>query len=86
MKIKSGFLLRNVADKNIVVPVGAQLDFSGMLTLNDTAAFLWNNLSEDTTKEDLLKKLTAEYDADSETAKNDIESFLQKLSSLGILE
>lgn len=86
MKIKSGFLLRNVADKNIVVPVGAQLDFSGMLTLNDTAAFLWNNLSEDTTKEELLKKLTAEYDVDSETAKNDIESFLQKLSSLGILE
>lgn len=86
MKIKSGFLLRNVADKNIVVPVGAQLDFSGMLTLNDTAAFLWNNLSEDTTKEELLKKLTAEYDADIETAKNDIESFLQKLSSLGILE
>lgn len=86
MKIKSGFLLRNVADKNIVVPVGAQLDFSGMLTLNDTAAFLWNNLSEDTTKEELLKKLTTEYDADSETAKNDIESFLQKLSSLGILE
>lgn len=86
MKIKRGFLLRNVADKNIVVPVGAQLDFSGMLTLNDTAAFLWNNLSEDTTKEELLKKLTAEYDADIETAKNDIESFLQKLSSLGILE
>ncbi len=36
MKIKDGFLLRNVAGKNIVVPVGAELNFSGMISLNDT--------------------------------------------------
>ena len=51
MKLKEGFLLREVAGSNIVVPVGkAELDFGGMLTLNPVGAFIWNQLSEDTTE------------------------------------
>ncbi len=86
MKLKSGFLLRNVAGKNIVVPVGAQLNFSGMLTLNDTATFLWNNLAEDISREELTTRLTKEYDIDRATAQEDINAFLTELERLDILE
>ena len=35
MKIKEGFMLRNVADNYIVVPVGkASLEFKGLINLN----------------------------------------------------
>ena len=86
MKIKSGFLLRSVAGKNIVVPVGAELDFGGMITLNDTGKFMWEQLINETDVDDLLKKIVSEYDVDEETAKNDINIFINKLKELNILE
>ena len=47
MKIKEGFILRNVAGSNVVVPVGqATVDFNGMMSLNDTGAFLFDKLTK----------------------------------------
>lgn len=87
MKIKQGFVLRQVADATIVVPAGkAALDFNGMITLNDTAAFLWKLLEEETDEEALLKAMLAEYDVGEETARSGIAKFLGKLSSEGLLE
>ncbi len=62
MKIKDGYLLREVAETNVVVPVGAALNFSGMITLNGTGAFLWKQLSQDTTEDRLQKALLEEYE------------------------
>lgn len=45
MKIKEGFILRNVAGSYVVVPIGeATLDFNGMMSLNETGAFLFGKL------------------------------------------
>ena len=86
MKIRDGFILKSVAGKNIVVSVGAEVNFNGMLTLNDTGVFFWELLQSEITKEEMLKKITAEYDIDEETASRDIDSFTEKLRSSGILE
>ena len=86
MKIKSGFLLRSVAGKNIVVPVGAELDFGGMITLNDTGKFMWEKLSVQTDSDALLSSILSEYDIDEETAKADMNIFINKLKELNILE
>ena len=52
MKIKEGYLLREVAGSNIVVPVGSgNMDFSGVITLNEVGSFIWKQLEKDTTKE-----------------------------------
>ena len=81
MKIKEGFILRQVAGNYIVIAVGDEsIDFDGMITLNETGAFLWNILSEGADKEEMLEKLLAEYDVDEETAKKDISDFLKKLN------
>ena len=51
MQIKPGFAMRKIAGSNIVVPVGAaSSDFNGMITLNDTGAFLWNCFLQPTTE------------------------------------
>ena len=87
MKIKQGYLLRKVAGSNIVVPVGeGSLDFSGVITLNEVGAFLWQQLAAETTKEELVKKLTAEYDVDDKTADTDTEAFLDSLRKAGLLD
>ena len=86
MKIADGFLLRTVAGKNIVVSVGAEVNFNGMLTLNDTGVYLWNLLQNDTTKEDILTKMLEEYDVSEEIASKDIDAFIEKLRQANILE
>ena len=87
IKIKEGFMLREVAGSFAVVPVGkASLDFKGMISLNETGAFLWKLLAEGITKEDLLVKMLAEYDVDEEVAKTHIDTFIKKLEESGLLE
>ena len=86
MKISEGYLLRTVAGKNIVVSIGSEVNFNGMLTLNDTGVFFWNLLQKDTTKEEMLEAVLKEYDVSSDIALQDIENFIQKLKDSGILE
>ena len=86
MKICEGYLLRTVAGKNIVVSVGNDVNFNGMLTLNETGVFFWNLLQKDTTKEEMLEAVLNEYDVSSKIALQDIEGFIQKLKDTGILE
>lgn len=87
MKIKDGFMLSRVAGSYVVVPVGAvQADFTGMITLNSVGAFLWSNLEKETTREELLKNVLAQYSIDEETASRDIDRYLEKLRKNGLLE
>ncbi len=87
MKIKPGFMLREVAGKKIVVPVGkASIEFNGMIHLNETGAFLWERLQTGATKESLLADILAEYDVDEETAKAGIDSFLKIAQDADLLE
>ncbi len=87
MKIKSGYMMREVAGNHVVVPTGeAALDFSGMMTLNGTGAFLWKQLGKDKTERELLSALLEEYDANETEAKADISEFLAKLKAADLFE
>lgn len=86
MKIKDGFLLREVAGSHIVVPLGGAADFGGMMTLNPVGAYLWAALETDTNEETLTEKILAEYDIDAETAARDVHAFAEKLRAAGLLE
>ncbi len=87
MKIKEGFILRNVAGSFVVVPIGeATLDFNGMMNLNETGAFLFEKMIEGITREDLIKALTEEYDVDEETAAKDVDAFIEKVQKEDLFE
>lgn len=87
MKIKEGFILRNVAGSNVVVPVGqATVDFNGMMRLNDTGAFLFDKLTKGTTEEQLIRDLMDEYSIDKELATKDVKDFIEKVESEGLFE
>lgn len=85
MKLKDGFMLRKVAGQTVVLPVGGDLDLNMMITLNDTGAFLWEQLQEEKDEAGLVAALLTEYDVDEETAKASVSAFLQKLNENGFL-
>ena len=87
MKIKSGFILRTVAGKNLVVPVGERAsEFSLMVSLNSTGAFLWEKASSEFTRESLTEDLMKYYGISSEKAAEAVDLFLDKISREGFLE
>ena len=85
MKLKDGFLLRQVAGQTVVLPTGGDLDLNMMITLNDTGAFLWERLGQDTDEAALTAALLAEYDVDAETAAGCVAAFVKKLNDHGFL-
>lgn len=85
MKLKDGFILRSVAGQTVVLPTGEDLDLNMMITLNDTGAFLWEKLENETSEAELTAALLAEYDVDEATAKSAVAAFVQKLENNGFL-
>ena len=85
MKLKDGFILREVAGQTVVLPVGGDLDLNMMITLNETGAFLWKQLENENDEAGLVAALLAEYDVDEATAKTAVEGFVAKLNENGFL-
>ena len=87
MKIKKGFVVRNIAGESVVVALGAaSKSFNGIIKLNDTGRFLWDKLSVGCEKEELIAALLAEYDVDEKTAENDALMFVKTLEGANVLE
>jgi hypothetical protein len=85
MKLKEGFLLREVAGQTVVLPTGGNLDLDMMITLNETGKFLWERLQEETNVQTLVDALLAEYDVDRPRAEQSVEAFVEKLKKNGLL-
>ena len=87
MKIKKDFALRSIAGTWVVLPLGAKtLDFSGMLTLNESGYALWRLLEEGTTREKMAEALTKEYEVGYDEALADVDEYLEKLAKAGCIE
>ena len=79
MKIKDGFVLREVAGDTVVLPSG-DLEINAMITLNESAAFLWKNMQEETSVENLVKAVVENYpEVDQESATKAVEGFIAQL-------
>ena len=87
MKIKEGFILREVAGQSVVVAIGsASKKFKGVINLNETGALLFKTLKNDVSKEELIKVLMNEYDVEETIAKEDVEYFVKSLKDAGLID
>jgi hypothetical protein len=59
MKLKDDFILRNIAGQTVALPSGGDLDLNMMITLNETGAFLWERLQQETDEAALVAALVA---------------------------
>jgi len=89
MKIKNGFVLREVCGENVIVGEGlGAVNFGKLLALNETAAWLWKQAQAmgDFNVEKLADQLCEEYDVTADQAKNDVATILQQWQEVGVVE
>ena len=88
MRIKNGFELRVVCGEAIVVAHGLEnIDFSKIINLNESAAYLWRSVEgKDFDASILARLLTEEYEVDEATALSDAEKVIEDWRSAGLAE
>lgn len=87
MKIQKEFVLRELAGDYVIIPTGMTMLMSrNLITVNEVGADLWKMLQSEVSFEDLLKGILDIYDVDEETAREDIQEFLDTLINEGILD
>lgn len=89
MKIKKGFVLREICGQKVVSGEGLQqVDFSQLVKFNDTAAWLWNEaVKGDFTPESLATAIMSEYkEVEEQIALKDAEKFCNELLDKGLAE
>ena len=88
MKIKNGFILREMCGENIVAAEGLEhINFNKLISLNSTAAFLWRALEgKEFTTEDMAELLVEEYGIDMELAMTDSAKLMQAWKDAEIAE
>lgn len=93
MKTIEGFKLRKLGNEYILVGESmALINFNKMITLNETAAFLWKAAETATSEQGsfdsaaLAKALCDEYDVSPEQAATDVETTVHSWLEAGIIE
>lgn len=88
MKIKPGFILRTICGQSVISGEGvANVNFSKLVSLNETAAFLFKAVEgKDFTVEDMADALTESYEVDRETALADSRKLCDQWIEIGIVE
>jgi hypothetical protein len=87
MKRKNDFILQNVGGENLLVPLGAQVrDLNGLITLNGTAACVWQLLAAEHSMDELTAAVAERFDVDPETACADVRMFVDEIAKIGLLQ
>ncbi len=88
MKIKNGFILREMCGEKIITGEGIEhINFNKLISLNSTAAFLWENLAgKEFTVEQMAQFLVDEYGIDMELALKDSEHLCNAWLNAGVME
>ena len=88
MKIKEGFILREMCGENIVAAEGLEnINFNKLISLNESAAYLWNELqSKEFSIEEMAELLIVRYGIDKELALKDSANLYEAWKNAGIAE
>ena len=87
MKIKQGFVMRDVAGQAVAIATGeASKSFHGMVKLNDTGAVIWNGIEKGLDEAEIAGQLAASYDVEVGQALKDVESFIARMRDAGLVE
>lgn len=87
MRIIEGFILRNVMGQATIVGEGVgQIDFNKLITLNDSAAYLWQSVEgKEFDMQTLANLLVDKYGIDQDTALTDAKAIANKWIEIGVV-
>ena len=89
MRIKKGFVLREVCGERVIICEGlGAINFGKMLALNETAGWLWKEAQAmgDFTVEALADKLCEEYDVDADESLKDVADIIAEWQNVSVIE
>ena len=87
MKVKEGFLVREVSGQTVIIPDGEKnVDFKGMIKLNESAKLIWEALAKGKDEEAVADELAEKYGLSKEKALSDVQSFTDRMRKEGFLE
>lgn len=89
MKVKKGFELQEVCGEFIIVPAGIEnVDFSKIISLNETAADIWKGVAEmnEFSIDDMVSILMEQYEVDEKTAREDCSKIAERWKEMGLTE
>ena len=85
MKLNENFLTQDIDDTQVMVATG-DAAFSGIIRSNQTAAEIVNHLTEETTRDEVVDKMCAKYDAPREVIAKDVDMVIETLRNVGALD
>ncbi len=86
MKLKYNFIVRNVAGQSVALAVGQDnAKFNGMIKLNSVGEFIFKLLANEITVEEIVSKITEEYDVSKEEATSNLEEYFKILRDNDLL-
>lgn len=88
MRIKKGFVLREVCGEKVIIGEGLRaINFGKLLALNETAAWLWKQAQEmgNFTIDSLAVRLCEEYEVEADTAHHDVAAIIDSWKSLDVI-
>lgn len=86
MRIKDGFVLREVAGQAMVIATGeASDDFHGMVRLNETGKYVWQGITDGLNAEEIARGLTDTFSVDYQKALDDVVRMIAQMENAGFL-
>ena len=86
MQLRDNFTIKEIVGDYIVVPTGENyLDFGAVISINDSGAFLWKQLQDNKSVDELSSALAEEYGIETDVAKADVEEFVALLKEHNLI-
>lgn len=87
MQLRGKFIIREIMDDIVAVPVGHYaLEFNGMIVLNAVSKVIWECLESEVSFQDILQTVTDRFDVTQDEAQQDIADFIAKLRKANLLQ
>ena len=86
MRLKFQFETMKLDDRIVAVPVGDNVnEFRGVVKLNETSAYIFDLLKDETTEEKIVDAMEKEYDADRSVIARDVKKIIAEFEEKGLL-
>ena len=86
MRVKDGFVVREIMGQCVVVSTGEAAEtFSGMIKLNDTGKDIWEGVAAGKSEDEIIDSIVSEYDVDREHAEESVKKFIEDMKSKGFI-
>lgn len=87
LKVREGFIVREILDEHMLIGVGSDAYTPNcLMSLSETAAFMWDLMTDGIEKEELIRRVLQEYDAPESLVRRDLDVFLNELHAQNLLE